>query len=161
MKNNKAVLFIAATLLFTLAFIQTSCNDDIPDGYSKKSPPKRTIFDTTKTIAVFPTTEKDNIIHDIVYKIRLDSVETLIDLGEGKFQKLWANRDSIYYLPKAIPVIDSVTKKPALDSAGKQKYRIEYVGPFDKAFVWDSNINVDSARRRFEKFVSLDTAIKK
>lgn len=160
--KKQTVTFYVAMLLISLLIIKTSCKDKSTTGYSSKPPNKRTIYDTTRFIGVFPTPERDNIVHDIVYRIRMDSVQTEVDMGNGTFKKLWGV-DTFYYLPKAVPIIDTATKKALLDSAGKPKFRVDYVGPYAKEFVWDSGINVDSAQQRFKKYLlaAVDTTRKK
>jgi hypothetical protein len=151
--------YVFAALTFTVIF-KTACKEKNPEGYSKTPPAKRTVIDTTRIIAVFPTPEGNNIITDIAYKVRFDSVETLVASSNGLFKKLW-HVDSVYWLPKLSPMIDSATKKPILDSTGRPRFRTEFVGPYKSDMVWDTGITADSANARFMKYLVVDTTKKK
>jgi hypothetical protein len=151
--------YIALVLLFSIAI--ASCGDkSTPNGYSKKPPAKRTIFDTTRVIGVFVTPSRDNIVHDIMFKVRFDSAQKMVEGEKGVFKQLWYT-DSAYFLPKVITIIDTATHKPVLDSLGNPKFRTDWVGPYTSELVWDSGINVDSAQKRFKGFLVADTVKKK
>lgn len=159
MKKSSTVFYLAMGIILTLVFFK--CGDKSnPPGYSSKAPAKRTIFDTTRVVGVFVTPSRDNIVHDIMYKVRFDSSQKLIETSKGVFKQLWIT-DSNYFLPKVISIIDTSTHKPVLDSLGNPKTRTDWIGPYSSELVWDSGINVDSAQKRFKGFLLPDTARKK
>lgn len=160
MKKTSVLFFTTMALILVIVF-KTSCKEKAtPPGYSSKAPNKRTIFDTTRVIGVFVTPNRDNIVHDIMYKVRFDSAQKMVESGKGIFKQLW-HTDSVYFLPKVITLIDTATKKPALDALGNPKLKTDWIGPFTTELVWDSGINVDSAQNRFKGFLLPDSLKKK
>jgi len=156
---KKSYYFWIAALLLSLLIIKTSCKDKAPAGYSTHPPAKKTIYDTAKLILVFVDPSGQEIRHDIGYRIRVDSVKTLVPLGDGKFNEYWFT-DSQYYLPKLDTLRDS-TRHPIKGADGNYTIIPVYPGPYSKEIVWDENIVVDSAVRKFQRFLTLPDTTKK
>lgn len=156
--KKKFTFYFAMLMISIVVFKQSSCNSDATGQYAKSPPKKRTFLDTAKVIGVFVSPDGKSVLHDIVYKLRFDSAQIEIPTGENSFKKVWGI-DSIVFIPRLDTLRDS-TGVVLRDEKGNARFNLNYIQARND-LVWVSSLNVDSAVKRFQKFLITDTARKK
>lgn len=148
----KKSMFYVGALLITLLVLNIYCKEHkAPTGYSLRPPLKRTFIDTSRSLGVFVTPNRNNILQDIIYVVRFDSVPKMVETTSGNFKSLWGI-DTAVFVPRLDTLKDSVTHHPIIDSAGKMKV-VPVWEPYPKELVILSDVNIDSAVNRLKPFM--------
>lgn len=93
--------------------------------------------DTIKTVATFIEPFEGRVVTDYVFKTYKDTVR-LAEIGAtGTFRKV-TSKDTIYFVPTITPMMDA-SKKPMLDSLGRQRNQLQWIPVTPRNIVWDFN----------------------
>jgi len=158
MKKNFLTSTMFYLLMMTIAtMIFLRCNDS-KAGSATKPPAKRTLIDTAKVVGMFISKDFKNVFHDVIYRVRFDSVQFDVPTGKETFRKEWGI-DSAYFVPRLDTLRDSLSRKPIMDENGRAKM-VTVWDAQDKRFVWDLDMDIDSAIKKFRQFLIVDTAKK-
>lgn len=109
----KRIIIIVLT-----ALIIASCNN------KGNNVVKQSGRDTTITVVAY-SFNWDLNDHRFTTALRIE-YDTLLPNKEDSTENIW-QRDTLYKLPFEQPVLDSITKKPVLDTTGTEKKRIEWL----------------------------------
>jgi hypothetical protein len=123
-----------------LASIVTSCHNS-----SSNAIPKRA--DTIRTLVLYSSPDGKELRMDVVRRITRDTLK-YVDEDSMTRKKRWT-KDTVYYLPATVNVLDSVTKQPKKDSAGHIVQRACYAIVPPAIVLIDAGKNVDSIGRIF------------
>lgn len=134
---KKFITFWVAALLLSLTVFNIYC---------KQKAKRPTKPQTAQILAVFLKPDSTDANYDILWRVIKDSI--MVDTNNVTRNEVYV--DTMYYLERRDTV--KVNGVPSLDSLGRILTRPLFVY-LPKTSVWDSQIVVDSARKKFDPFI--------
>ena len=106
-------------------------------SFSQAKPNTKSTSDTIRSVAVYIEPYQGRISTDYVFKIVKDTT-TFEAAGDDTFKKV-SKRDTFYYVPTVLPIMDQKTKKPQTDSKGNIKQELKFLPVGRENILYDFN----------------------